>query len=221
MAKTKGFMSAYNRVTNLMFDRDALALQTPETLKDALGPRGEPLSVPQAYTGANPYFDRRWEHKEYNENCQRCVVAYELRRRGYDVIAAPTFEGDLLAKVAYRQADGTTMDHWMGAFRGAKPIKVGTEDALSTKAAIDARMREFGSGSRAVLKVSWTTGYDHVLSVENVGGRIRYVDAQTGKSVHMTSRLALTFTDRTQLIRTDNLRISERARLSVMQNPRR
>lgn len=26
---------------------------------------------------------------EYMENCQRCVVAYEARRRGYNVIAKP------------------------------------------------------------------------------------------------------------------------------------
>ncbi|MDE7332460.1 MAG: hypothetical protein K2O16_09485 [Lachnospiraceae bacterium] len=26
---------------------------------------------------------------EYMEKCQRCVVAYEVRRRGYDVVAKP------------------------------------------------------------------------------------------------------------------------------------
>ena len=67
-------------------------VQGPETLREALGNKGRPMSIEKAVLGANPYYDG--SYKEFSENCQRAVVAYEARRRGYDVTAQPTFQGD-------------------------------------------------------------------------------------------------------------------------------
>jgi len=45
-----------------------------------------PLEIEAAVKGANPKFQRG---TPYSANCQRCVQAYEFRRRGYDVVAKP------------------------------------------------------------------------------------------------------------------------------------
>lgn len=45
------------------------------------------LSIIADIKATNPRFFTHTH--EYMENCQRCVVAYEARRRGYNVIAKP------------------------------------------------------------------------------------------------------------------------------------
>ena len=39
-------------------------------------------------------------------------------------------------------------------------------------------MQNWGAGSRAVVQVFWKTGGGHVYNVENVDGRIKFIDAQ-------------------------------------------
>lgn len=63
---------------------------------------GRPMDAQQANEmRGNPYFtkvdiiatDRKGkEYRPYQINCQSCVVAYEMRRRGYDVEALPNFQ---------------------------------------------------------------------------------------------------------------------------------
>ncbi len=49
---------------------------------------GEPMSFAKADSGSvNPKYSLG--QKGYRENCQTCVVAYEMRSRGYDVQALP------------------------------------------------------------------------------------------------------------------------------------
>lgn len=56
--------------------------------------QGKPMNFQQADGGApNPNFKKGGG---YMTNCQTTVVAYELRRRGYDVEALPNFKGSML-----------------------------------------------------------------------------------------------------------------------------
>lgn len=193
------------------FQKNAMGPRVPGTLKEALGSKGKPLSVKDAYAGANPHFDNTGTYAEYNMNCQRCVVAYELRRRGYDVEALPTYDGD---RLPYGVTSSTA--HWMGAFKGAKSESVGATRNSQVEKNIAAKMNSYGSGSRAVVRVQWQGGNSgHVFNVENVGGRMRYVDAQTGKPVNIKEYLGSSKPSKTQLVRTDNLRVSDRAKKSV------
>ncbi len=194
------------------FQKNAMGPRVPGTLKEALGDKGRPMSVKDAYAGANPYYDNTGSHAEYNMNCQRCVVAYELRRRGYDVVALPTYQGDNLPRGT---AGGN--GHWMGAFQGARSESVGATRNAQVEKNIAAKMNAYGPGSRAVVRVQWQgrNGGGHVFSVENSGGRMRYVDAQTGKPVNIKNYLGSSKPSRTQLVRVDNLRVSERAKKSV------
>lgn len=194
------------------FQKNALGPRVPGSLKEALGSKGRPMSVKDAYAGANPYYDDTGSHAEYNMNCQRCVVAYELRRRGYDVVALPTYQGDNLPRGT---AGGN--GHWMGAFKGARSESVGATRNAQVEKNIAAKMNAYGPGSRAVVRVQWQgrNGGGHVFSVENSGGRMRYVDAQTGKPVNIKNYLGSSKPSMTQLVRVDTLRVSERAKKSV------
>ncbi|MBR2683019.1 MAG: hypothetical protein IKE22_07135, partial [Atopobiaceae bacterium] len=57
----------------------------------------------------------------------------------------------------------------------------------------------------------------HVFNVENQGGRIVYVEAQTGRIKNIGSTMSHVRTNSVNLVRTDNLRISERAKRFVIQ----
>lgn len=50
-----------------------------------------PSEIQDCLKASDPLFST---HKvSYMENCQRCVMAYELRRRGYSVVAQPYIPG--------------------------------------------------------------------------------------------------------------------------------
>lgn len=220
MAKTKSFTPGGGAVkfAEQKFQKNALGVGVPGTLREAVGTKGKPLSIRQSYEKANPYFSK--EYAEYSSNCQRCVVANEFRRRGYDVMALPTYKGDKKPRVAFSAKDGTVNGHWMGAFKGAKAEYVGNRSSEKVVGNIKSKMRSYGRGSRGVVQVFWKNGGGHVFNVENVGGKIKAFDAQTGKSVSLSDYIGKASGSSVNLIRTDNLRISNRAREFVTKSRR-
>lgn len=201
----------------------ALSERLPETVKQAIGTKGKAKSVADALKNVNPFYSRAYS--EYSENCQRCVVAYELRRRGYDVEAQPTYQGDTWPQVI--PVNGQRFGRWRGAFRGAKTENVG---ARGNNAKAEARvldnlknkMKEWGPGARAVVNIQYRgRGNGHVFNVENQGGQVSFVDAQSGNRYNtgsMKNLLHVVETGTVGLTRTDNLRISDRAKNLVWQN---
>lgn len=194
------------------FSPYAVSEQLPKTSKEAIGKKGKASTISEALKSVNPNFSRR--HSEYSMNCQRCVVAYELQRRGYKVEAQPTYANDKWNK-AYN-VGGTHMGLWRGAFRHAKTVNVGASRGDKVLDNITKRMKAYGPGARAVVSINYKgVGEGHVFNVENVRGRIHYVDAQTGNRYNrasMRNLFSITKTRDTTLTRTDNLRISERSK---------
>lgn len=195
----------------------------PKTAKEALGTKGRENTMSDALKNVNPFYSAMYSN--YSENCQRCVVAYEMRRRGYDVEAQPTYEGDRWPSVV--NVDGQRLGRWRGAFRHAVTDRVGAagnnraaEDKVIAN--ISAKMREYGDGARAVVNIKYRgsrTG--HVFNVENRKGRMYFVDAQTGDRYNMASMhnlLRIVDTNAVGLTRTDNLRVSERMSNFVWKN---
>lgn len=213
-----GGRGAYSFIRNIQkknkWSGSTLGPAVPKTLSEALGKKGEPISLADATKGANPHFSH--DFSEYSMNCQRCVVAYELRRRGYSVEAAPTYKGDRLPYGAHANKDGTSNGYWMGAFKGARSEYVGASRNSAVRQNIEHKMKSYGNGSRAVVMVQWQKSGGHVFNVENVNGKMHYVDAQTGKPVKIGLYLAASRPMKTQIVRTDNLRISDRAKNSVI-----
>jgi hypothetical protein len=199
--------------------------QPPKTLREALGTKGKAKSITDALENANPYYSTAYS--EYSENCQRCVVAYELRRRGYDVIAQATYDGDKWPQNL--NIGGVSNGRWRGAFQHAKTDPVGASGnnaRAETRVIsnIQGKMQEYGNGSRAIIRIQYRgRSFGHVFNVENRGGRLYYVDAQVGQrytNADMKNLMKVAETNRVTLTRTDNLRISDRSKEFVWQRQR-
>ena len=187
-------------------------VQNPQTLREALGKKGRPMSMENAVRGANPYYDG--SYKEFSENCQRAVVAYEARRRGYNVTAQPTFEGDTLPQ---GNIGGKGNGRWQGAFQGAKSESVGARTAKGVQNNIENKMKEYGDGARAIVKITWKNGEGHVFNVERKNGKTHYVDAQIGAKYNPSQLFTQVKPQSTRIVRTDNLKFSDRMKKSVEQ----
>lgn len=140
-----------------------LGPRIPQTLSEALGERGKPMGPAQASKGTNPHYNPQFD--AYSSNCQRCVLAYEARRRGYDVTALPTYSGDLLPSGG----------DYLKALSSPDTIIVG-----ASKRRLESQMVAFGSGSRAIVQVARGRS-GHAFIAENMNGKIRYIDPQTNR----------------------------------------
>lgn len=200
------------------FQRNALMEKPPETLREALGTKGAAKTIDNAMNNANPYYST--SYSEYSENCQRCVVAY-------DVIAQATYAGDKWPTNVV--VNGELMGRWRGAFRHAKTDRVGVAGNNSRAEAkvldnISAKMKEYGNGSRAIIRIGYRGAHvGHVFNVENRGGHMYFIDAQTGQryiNADMRNLMKIVDTKSVSVTRTDNLQISNRAKEFVWQRNR-
>lgn len=185
--------------SDLPWDRTHPAMSPPKTLDEALGKKGRPMGMTNSYTGANPFYSD--SYREYSENCQRCVVAYELRRRGYRVTAQPTFEGDRMPS-SYE---------WIKAFDGAIRESVGGESVPQARQNLQRKMESFGPGARAIVSVrkDGSLSRGHVFNAENIGGKISYVDAQSGVRYDPKTILNGASPSSVYVVRTDGLKVSD------------
>lgn len=137
--------------------------------------------------------------RAYTHNCQRCVFAYEMRMRGYDVEATERLFGNDL--VAYG---------WQNAFEGMVYESVGATRKSNIERNVERKLREFGNGSRAIVYCAWDSGSAHVFNVGlDENGVMWARDAQTGRT-HMLSDYALRMRpSMVKIARVDNLEPSQ------------
>ena len=172
-------------------DANGIGPRIPETLNEALGNKGKPMGRQLASKGTNPHYNS--EYDAYSSNCQRCVLTYEARRRGYDVTALPTYKGDMLP--ASRD--------YLKALSNPTVVDVGK----SVKK-IETQMKQYGNGSRAIISVN--SGSDgHVFIAENAGGKIVYIDPQDNNRYY---NLKLNHVTHASVIRIDNQQFTDYAR---------
>ena len=106
----------------------------------------------------------------FQMNCQKCVPTYEMRMRGYDVVARPTYD---------LNNDSFAEEHWSVAFENPQ-VERGFTD--SGKTDIIKRMKEWGDGARAEVYVDWADDdLAHVFVAENRNGAIHFLDPQNGE----------------------------------------
>lgn len=151
----------------------------------------------QDLAAVNPSF--RTRDPKWAQNCQRCVPAYEMRRRGYDVVAKPR-ETDKDGKPS--KAD-RVWNGWMGIFKGASFERCGG----SGRARCDSLMKQWGDGARAEVYVAWPRklgGGAHVFVAENRDGKIVYIDPQSAKE-DASGYFKNVLKGRTMIARIDNL----------------
>ena len=166
-------------------------------------PIGEPMSFEEAdgYK-VNPHF---MESKAYRRNCQTCVVAYELRRRGFDVSAKRRSNDNSNQTILAR--------HSTYVFPDAKPNSI--DQNISIKEYCD-KVEELTKGEGRYhfsFSFSYDGGkYGHIITLEReLGGNLFAYDPQSGvkKSVEDYMKGFELIPDlKSQLFRVDNIEIS-------------
>ena len=149
----------------------------------------------------------------FDENCGACTIAYDLRRRGYDVAAVD--------EDTYRKSGGTLND-LVDCYDNAKLIdmsyiarKYNINEKSSTGhptkelvSCMEKEMLSEGDGARGNFLTVWSLGGGHSISWEVENGEIVYRDCQSNEKVELDKWLGMS--DEFYYFRTDNLTPNER-----------
>lgn len=132
--------------------------------------KGTSMAIQDAVKGANPNYSRG---SAYGVNCQRCVQAYEFRRRGYDVVAKP------------KPSTNNIISWGSECFiqPGAYQYSYQAYALNQTEAAVKKVLANAPDGSRFSIYIKWKRTYGgsaHVFIAEKTGGVVHYLDPQTG-----------------------------------------
>lgn len=128
-----------------------------EEYLESLPKLSKPDTIMRALRLANPSKDE--------ENCARCVPAYEMRRRGYDVFAAK-------APKNWRD-DNIGISDFRKVFLNMDWKECGIDDRKE----IESFLLDAGHGSRAEISLKTKRGL-HLFVAENDNGKIRFIDPQ-------------------------------------------
>ena len=132
--------------------------------------KGTSMAIQDAVKGANPNYSRG---SAYGVNCQRCVQAYEFRRREYDVVAKP------------KPSTNNIISWGSECFiqPGAYQYSYQAYALNQTEAAVKKALANAPDGSRFSIYIKWKRTYGgsaHVFIAEKTGGVVHYLDPQTG-----------------------------------------
>jgi SPP1 gp7 family putative phage head morphogenesis protein len=142
--------------------------------------KGEPMEINKAQEGTNPDFSKGFE---YQYNCQRCVPAYELRRRGYDVESMP---------VDLKKLKGKNLDSLAVApesiFVDKDGLRLKPNQLLTTaegqelKKKLKDELSKINGDARFEIQVAWKRKNGHVFVAEKQGDDISFIDPQDTSS---------------------------------------
>lgn len=171
-------------------------IENEHTLSDVLIEQGKPMFHEEANEHhANPNY-QKGIHNGYSQNCQSCVVAYELRRRGYDVEALMRIVGytdNIPEKLAYHtelawRVPGSNEIPKKSIAGGIKSRNVDKRGRIITKTK---SLSELNSELNELTKepgryhLNWTwkgKNMGHIVVCEKfANGGIRIYDPQTGE----------------------------------------
>lgn len=136
--------------------------------------QGKPMNFQQADGGApNPNFKKGGG---YATNCQTSVVAYELRRRGYDVEALPKYKGSMLEVLSY-----DTRLAWVDRKTGKKPDYILPAQQTCQKA-FDWIKENLKQQNRYTIQFQWKNRFAaHIVHIyKNTKNILSIYDPQNG-----------------------------------------
>lgn len=166
------------------------------SLEQALGKRGDNAIISMAQDNANPNFSKgtyAWTH-----NCQRCVWAYEMLKRGYNVEA----------RARKSTADQYCYIDGIEKMAGRSFQKMGGPNIENTIYNISSTMAKNGEGSRAFVTCFWKSGGGHIFMCEQTKTGTIFVDPQTHRTVDISKTLSHAELSSVQIMRTDNININ-------------
>lgn len=154
------------------------------------------LTADEDLKAVNPKFGQA---KGYDDNCQRCVPTYVLRRNGFDVVALPTGVNTAM--------DRYLMDNPSAVWKkNGNPVipKTTRGSKYYGKPEIESFMKQLPDGAMCEVRCAWAfqTG-GHVFIAEKVNGKIRYIDPQTG-DVDVSRYFSLMQSNKTTFWRIDD-----------------
>lgn len=130
-----------------------------------------PIFLTKAAKGTNPHF---MQGGAYTKNCQRCIAVFEMRRRGYAVIALPKIWPAIQDGIYSSQ--NCFKDPIIKGRRGGRSQPVLDRDALLHQ------LQLLPNGARAAI--CWTRPgagrKGHTVACEKQNGVIIFVDPQSG-----------------------------------------
>ena len=107
------------------------------------------------------------QEAQWQNNCQRCVPTYEMRRRGFNVTAKPQPEADA-------RNDYLAMNPWKAWMNPKLQPFTGKND-------IETAMAAMGDGARVQINIVFNNGRGHTFVAEQMGEKTVFLDPQTGK----------------------------------------
>lgn len=195
----------------LLAKQQALIAERKELAKDidVLRPptianveRGEVMTFADANGGKpNPHYK---EDISYRVNCQTCVVSFEARSRGYDVMAT----GNKKDGGANHQLSYNTALAWVDTETGTQPkyIKPAAKTAKSVVKWCEENLTE---GGRYTIEYAWRNYRSgHIQSIFKQDGELMIYDPQTSVKYtgdDLVSLLQETKISSIQLLRVDNV----------------
>lgn len=145
--------------------------------------RGTPMPFADADgKRANP---GREDNPQRMDNCQTCVIAYELRRRGYDVEAKPRTHQN------YDQEKLSQDPTWAWRLPGTKNMPKVTNSAEtyeSSDKAYEYLQDTIEAGKRYTMNFVWGDGRGaHIIIAEKTDGKTWLFDPQSGDAIRTES----------------------------------
>ena len=167
-------------------------------------------SIEDDLKAVNPNFsegrDGVWEN-----NCQRCVVAYEARRRGINVEALPKdLDSDGFSCLVL--SDGNVNPTgYHSAFKNAKIKKIPSQTGIECMEKIISEMIDSGDNCRYVIRIRWQGDSGHVFIAEKSGNNILFVDPQNN-DLNVKRYFYHIKPSETCIFRVDNLKFDDKVK---------
>lgn len=113
-----------------------------------------------------------------SRNCSNCTIAYEMRRRGYDVTAKGLYSGrqqeDIYKLFGNPTKHTVAFEEPKNSFTRGKRLKETVANDISKK---------MPNGSRGAILVSFRSGgAGHIFNWEVDGGKTKFIDAQVSST---------------------------------------
>ena len=117
-----------------------------------------------------------------NQNCRRCTMAYEMRRRGMDVKATKTTNARGQHGTGLRKATGAKTRRLEFGENKAYEGQFGDDNSAAAKATFKALSKQ-PNGSRGEVGIGWMFGGGHSVAYEIVNNKPVIFDAQSAKKI--------------------------------------
>lgn len=141
-------------------------------------------------------------------NCTSCSMAYEMRRRGYDVVADKTKNGRMNEDVEKFFQSGAKFKNGYSGFYNP---------SLDKMIAFEQTLKSQGEGARGMIHGQFVHGGGHSIAYEVHNGKVHFVDGQIGRQ-YKNMEEAIGNMRAVDYLRTDNLALANSAAETVRNN---